>query len=148
MKVILVKDIAKMGLAGSVIKVADGYARNYLLPKKLVILATKNNLAKIETIKKKAELEKLEIENHFKALALKINEITLKFTRKADENDHLFGSVSENDIVKSLAEKGIEIHKSVVDIQKHLKEIGSFDVQIAFSSEITANLKVNIEKEL
>ncbi len=147
MKVILVKDIAKMGLAGSVIKVADGYARNYLLPKKLVILATKNNLAKIETIKKKAELEKLEIENHFKALALKINDITLKFTRKADENDHLFGSVSENDIVKSLAEKGIEIHKSVVDIQKHLKEIGSFEVQIAFSSEITANLKVNIEKE-
>jgi len=147
MKVILVKDIAKMGLAGSVIKVADGYARNYLLPKKLVILATKNNLAKIETIKKKAELEKLEIENHFKALALKINDITLKFTRKADENDHLFGSVSENDIVKSLAEKGIEIHKSVVDIQKHLKEIGSFDVQIAFSLEITANLKVNIEKE-
>lgn len=147
MKVILVKDIAKMGLAGSVIKVADGYARNYLLPKKLVILATKNNLAKIETIKKKAELEKLEIENHFKALALKINDITLKFTRKADENDHLFGSVSENDIVKSLAEKGIEIHKSVVDIQKHLKEIGSFEVKIAFSSEITANLKVNIEKE-
>ena len=147
MKVILVKDIAKMGLAGSVIKVADGYARNYLLPKKIVILATKNNLAKIETIKKKAELEKLEIENHFKALALKINDITLKFTRKADENDHLFGSVSENDIVKSLAEKGIEIHKSVVDIQKHLKEIGSFVVQIAFSSEITANLKVNIEKE-
>ncbi|MCK4312951.1 MAG: 50S ribosomal protein L9 [Candidatus Cloacimonetes bacterium] len=147
MKVILVKDIAKMGLAGSVIKVADGYARNYLLPKKLVILATKSNLAKIETIKKKAELEKLEIENHFKALALKINETTLTFTRKADENEHLFGSVSENDIVKSLAEKGIEIHKSVVDIQKHLKEIGSFDVQIAFSSEITANLKVNIEKE-
>ena len=147
MKVILVKDIAKMGLAGSVIKVADGYARNFLLPKKLVILVTKNNLAKIETIKKKAELEKLEIENHFKALALKINDITLKFTRKADENDHLFGSVSENDIVKSLAEKGIEIHKSVVDIQKHLKEIGSFDVQIAFSLEITANLKVNIEKE-
>ena len=147
MKVILVKDIAKMGLAGSVIKVADGYARNYLLPKKLVILATKNNLAKIETIKKKAELEKLEIENHFKALALKISDTTLRFTRKADENDHLFGSVSENDIVKSLAEKGIEIHKSVVDIQKHLKEIGSFEVKIAFSSEITANLKVNIEKE-
>ena len=147
MKVILVKDIAKMGLAGSVIKVAVGYARNYLLPKKLVILATKNNLAKIETIKKKAELEKLEIENHFKALALKISDTTLTFTRKADENDHLFGSVSENDIVKSLAEKGIEIHKSVVDIQKHLKEIGSFEVKIAFSSEITANLKVNIEKE-
>ena len=56
-----------------------------------------------------ADIRQLEIENHFKALALKINDITLKFTRKADENDHLFGSVSENDIVKSLAEKGIEI---------------------------------------
>ncbi len=147
MKVILVKDIAKMGLAGSVIKVADGHARNYLLPKKLVISATKSNLSKIENIKKKAELEKLEIENHLKALALKINDTMLTFTRKADENDHLFGSVSENDIVNSLAEKGIEIHKSAVNIQKHLKEIGSFDVQIVFSSEITANLKINIEKE-
>ena len=147
MKVILVKDIAKMGLAGSVIKVADGHARNYLLPQKLVILATKSNLSKIENIKKKAELEKLEIENRFKALAFKINETTLTFTRKADENDHLFGSVSENDVVNSLAEKGIEIHKSAVNIQKHLKEIGSFDVQIVFSSEITANLKINVEKE-
>ena len=112
-----------------------------------MISATKSNLSKIENIKKKAELEKLEIENHLKALALKINDTMLTFTRKADENDHLFGSVSENDIVNSLAEKGIEIHKSAVNIQKHLKEIGSFDVQIVFSSEITANLKINIEKE-
>ena len=147
MKVILVKDIEKLGLAGSVIKVADGYARNYLLPEKLVVLATKSNLAKIETIKKKAELKKLEIENHYKALALKIDDVTLTFKRKADESNHLFGSVSESDIVKSLAEHGIEIHKSTVHIQKHLKEIGSYDVQIVFSSQVTTALKINIEKE-
>ena len=147
MKIILIKDINKLGEPGSVVNVADGYARNFLLPKKLAIIATPKNLVKVEAIKKQAELAKLEIENKYKALALRIKDVELVFTRKADENNHLFGSVSEKDISEALAEKGIEIHRSVVNIEKHLKEIGSFEVPIVFTSEITANLKVNINKE-
>ena len=147
MKIILIKDINKLGEPGSVVNVADGYARNFLLPKKLAIIATSKNLAKVETIKKQAELAKLEIENKYKALALRIKDVELIFTRKADENGHLFGSVSEKDISETLAEKGIEIHRSVVNIEKHLKEIGSFEVPIVFTSEITASLKVVINKE-
>lgn len=147
MKIILIKDINKLGEPGSVVNVADGYARNFLLPKKLAIIATSKNLAKVEAIKKQAELAKLEIENKYKALALRIKDVELIFTRKADENGHLFGSVSEKDISETLAEKGIEIHRSVVNIEKHLKEIGSFEVPIVFTSEITASLKVVINKE-
>ncbi|MBN1948809.1 MAG: 50S ribosomal protein L9 [Candidatus Cloacimonetes bacterium] len=147
MKIILTKDIKKVGEAGAVLNVADGYARNYLLPQKLAILANKNNLSKVEQIKKEAELAKLEIENKFKALALKMTDVELSFTRKADENGHLFGSVSDNDIVKALAEKDIEIHRSHVVLEKHLKEIGAHEVTIAFTSEITTTLKVKIENE-
>ncbi|MBN1327741.1 MAG: 50S ribosomal protein L9 [Candidatus Cloacimonetes bacterium] len=147
MKIILTKDMVKLGEAGSVINVAEGYARNYLLPQKIAVPASKPNLAKIEAIKKQAELERLEIENHYKALVLKLENVELTFSRKADENDHLFGSVSEIDIVNALGEKEIEIHKSHVSIEKHLKEIGSFEVPIVFTQEIQTQLKVKIEKE-
>lgn len=147
MKIILTKDIKKIGNAGEVIKVADGFARNYLLPRKLAIVATKNNISRIEIIKKEAELARLEVENKYKAIALKLADVELSFVRKADENGHLFGSVSENDIAKSLEDMELEVHKSNVNLEKHLKEIGSFDVEIAFTTDITANIKVNIENE-
>lgn len=147
MKIILTKEIQKLGTAGSVVNVADGFARNYLLPQKMAIPATKKNLAKVEEIKKVAEAEKLALENEYNATVQKLNEVSLTFIRKADENDHLFGSVSENDIVKSLAEKEIELSKSFVKLEKNLKDIGSFEVDIEFTSNIKTVLKVNIEKE-
>lgn len=148
MKVILAKDINSLGEAGSVVKVADGYARNYLLPKKLAILATSYNLSKVEAIKKQAEAERLALENKYNAIVQQINDLgEISFQRKADENEHLFGSVSEVDITHALQEKEIEIQRSFVNMEKHLKEIGSFDVEIAFTTEIKTTLKVNIEKE-
>lgn len=147
MKVILTKDKKKLGEAGSIVKVANGFARNYLLPQKLAIPATKYNLSRVEAIKKEADAEKLALENEYNALVQKIDEVTLTFKRKADENEHLFGSVSETDIVNALTDKEIEIHKSFVNMQKHLKEIGSFEVEIEFSTKIKTVLKVNIEKE-
>ena len=147
MKIILIKDIIKLGEAGSVVKVADGYARNYLIPEKIAILASKGNLKKIEDIKKQAEIEKLEIENKYKALVLKLADVELQFIRKSDENGHLFGSVSEGDIVNALEEKEIEIHKSHIALEKHLKEIGSFEVPINFTTEITTSLQVKIDSE-
>ncbi|MFC1887915.1 50S ribosomal protein L9 [Candidatus Cloacimonadota bacterium] len=147
MKIILTKEIKKLGSAGDLVNVADGYARNYLLPRKFAIIATKNNINKIESIKKEAEIAKLEIENKYKAIALKLADVELSFVRKADENGHLFGSVSEIDIANALEEKELEVHKSNVNLSKHLKELGSFDVEILFTTEITANIKVNIENE-
>lgn len=148
MKVILAKDIKKLGEAGSIVKVANGYARNYLFPQNIAIPATSKNINRIEDIKKKAEEEKLAMHSEYLAMANQITKVKqLTFLRKADENDHLFGSVSENDIIKALAEKEINIHRTNVIMDKHLKELGSFDVEIEFSSEIKVTLKVNVEKE-
>lgn len=147
MKIILTKDITKLGVAGSVVTVKDGYARNYLLPQGFAILATAYNLTKVEEIKKVADQERLERENVLKAFAAKIDGTELTFLRKVDENEHLFGSVSENDIVQALAEKDIDVHKSTVKIDKHLKELGEFDVVVALTQDITATLKVKIDKE-
>ena len=147
MKVILTKDIKALGEAGKLVKVKSGYARNYLLPNGFAIPANQKNLSKIEEIKKQAAEEKLILHSQYQEIINKIEGVELTFVRKADENDHLFGSVSENDIVKSLAEKEIGIHKADVIIEKHLKEVGTFDVEISFTSELKTTVKVNIEIE-
>lgn len=147
MKIILLKDIHKLGLAGDIVKVANGYARNYLLPKNFAILATKGNVVKVEKIKQEAEKERVIIRTEQKELAEKMNDIILTFKRKIDENEHLYGSVSEVDIQKELKNMGFEISKSNIKMEKHIKELGSFDVEIALTSDIRSKIKVNVEKE-
>ena len=147
MKVILIKDIEKLGVAGDFVKVADGYARNYLLPKNLVIPASKYNMAKVEKIKKEALEEKIALTQEHKLLAEKINNIELVFNKKADENGHLYGSVAENDIVDALKNENILIHKSNVKMEKHIKELGDVEVVIDLSSEVSANVKVKVVQE-
>lgn len=147
MKVILKKDISKKGKAGDVVNVADGYARNYLLPNGFAIIANEYNLSKVEAIQKEAELARLELESKYKALVQQIAGTNITFTRKADENDHLFGSVSQNDVAEALAEKEIDVHRSFINMTTHLKNIGEFQVEINFPGDINASLKVIIEKE-
>jgi len=147
MKIILLKDIYKVGKAGDVVKVANGYARNYLLPKKFAILATKLNLKKIEKIKEEAEKERVKLITEQKILAEKIQDLILTFKRKTDENGHLYGSVSEVDIAKALNEKGFDIKKSQIKMEKHFKELGEYEVEVALASDIKSTVKVIIEKD-
>jgi len=147
MKIILLRDIHKLGLAGDIVKVANGYARNYLLPKNFAILATKGNVLKVEKIKQEAEKERTVIKTEQKELAEKMNVIILTFKRKIDENEHLYGSVSEVDIQKELKNAGFDVSKSNIKMEKHIKELGSFDVEIALTSDIRSKIKVNVEKE-
>ncbi|NQT64775.1 MAG: 50S ribosomal protein L9 [FCB group bacterium] len=147
MNVILTKDIKALGEAGKLVKVKPGYARNYLLPNGFAIHASPKNLTKIVVIKKQAADEKLALYGKYKEVIKKIEGVELTFVRKADENNHLFGSVSENDIVKALAEKEIEIHKADVTMEKHLKEVGTFEVEISFTSELKTSVKVNVDVE-
>jgi len=146
-RVILLESIEKLGKVGSVVKVADGYARNFLIPRNYAVIADKKNLQKIEAIKLVAEKKELEHINALKALAQKIEGIELVYQRKADENDHLYGSVSDVDIVQSLKEKGFEIHKSMIRGEKHIKALGDYDVGIHLASDVDANIKVIVENE-
>jgi len=147
MKIILVNDIKGLGKGGEVVNVKNGYARNYLLPQKLAIVANEYNLTKIETLVKEAEIERSALESKYKAAAIQLKGMELVFNRKADEHNHLFGSVSEQDVADALVAKGVEVHKTYILMDSHIKEIGSYNVKIQFTNEITADIKINVEKE-
>lgn len=147
MKIIMIEDIEKVGEAGEVIEVADGFARNYLLPKKFAIPATKTTLKKVESIKKEAEEKRLETMNHYKALAAKLEGKELTFLRKADENGHLYGSVSEKDIYETINEKGFDIDKKMIVLDKHLKEVGNYDIKLNLTKDVNTQISIKIEEE-
>jgi large subunit ribosomal protein L9 len=145
MEVILKEDINKLGHRGDVVKVADGYGRNYLLPGKLAIEATAANKAVIEQMKGSAirKLAKEKIESE--ALLKQLEAVELVFERKVGENDHLFGSVTSGDIAQQLAEKGYTIDRRKISLEEPLKSLGEFHVPIKLHREVTAHLKVTIK---
>jgi large subunit ribosomal protein L9 len=147
MEVILIKDVPKLGKAGDVVKVKDGYARNYLIPKGLAILANQKTIKALENQRKiilaKAERERKKLES----LAEKLEGISLTVYRKTVEDDRIFGSVSLIDIVNMLKEKGIEIEKSQVLLEEPIKKLGTFEVPIKLSSDKIVNIKVEVLEE-
>ena len=147
MKLILIKDVKDLGMAGTIVTVKNGYGRNYLLPQKFAVMATRDALKKIEAIKADAEkVRNIKLEEN-KAKLEKISVMTLTYNRKADENGNLYGSVTEFDIVESIKEKGVEINKNNVNIEKHIKEIGDSEVEVNFGSDLTTTVKVSVVKE-
>jgi large subunit ribosomal protein L9 len=147
MEVILKEDVPKLGHRGDVIKVAEGYGRNYLLPRKLAIEATAANKAVIEQMKqaavRRSAVEKADSENLAKQLAA----VSLTFRRKAGEKDHLFGSVTSSDIAEALEHKGFNIDRRKIQLNEPLKSIGEFDVAIRLHREVISHIKVVVEKE-
>ena len=145
MEVILKEDINKLGNRGDVVKVADGYGRNYLLPGKLAIEATPNNKAVIEQMKgssiRKLAKEKIESEE----LSRQLEAVELVFERKVGENDHLFGSVTSGDIAHQLEEKGYTIDRRKISLEEPLKTLGEFHVPIKLHREVTTHLKVTVK---
>jgi large subunit ribosomal protein L9 len=147
MEVILKEDVPKLGHRGDVVKVAEGYGRNYLLPRKLAIEATAGNKAVIEQMKQSAvrrsAIEKADSE----ALSKQLEAVTLTFARKAGEKDHLFGSVTSSDIAEALEQKGFNIDRRKIQLHEPLKSIGDFDVPIRLHRDVTSRIKVTVEKE-
>ena len=145
MEVILKEDVNKLGHRGDVVKVADGYGRNYLLPEKLAIEATANNKAVIEQMKhsavRKLAKEKIESEE----LSKQLEAVELVFERKVGEHDHLFGSVTSGDIAQQLAEKGFTIDRRKISLEEPLKTLGEFHVPIKLHREVTSHLKVTVK---
>lgn len=147
MLVILKENVENLGRIGDVVKVTDGYARNFLIPRKMVVPANENNIAAIEHQKKmldkKRKAEKLSAEE----LAKKISGFTCNISRKVGEKDKLFGSVSTNDIADALKAGGIEIEKRSIHIKEPIKALGVHTVEIKLLPEVTTNLKVWVVKE-
>jgi large subunit ribosomal protein L9 len=147
MEVILIRDVPKLGKAGDVVKVKDGYARNYLIPKGLAILANQKTIKALEN-QRKVILAKVERERKkLESLAEKLEGISLTVYRKTIEEDRIFGSVSPIDIVNILKERGIEIEKSQVTLEEPIKRLGTFEVPIKLSSDKIINIKVEVLEE-
>ncbi|MGO9210512.1 MAG: 50S ribosomal protein L9 [Terriglobales bacterium] len=147
MEVILKEDVPKLGTRGDVVKVAEGYGRNFLLPRKLAIEATRGNRAVIEQMKqaalRRAATDKAEAEAQAKLLEA----VTLSFTRKAGEKDQLFGSVTASDIGAALEAKGYAIDRRKIHLDEPLKHIGEFKVPIRLYKGVEATVKVLVDKE-
>jgi large subunit ribosomal protein L9 len=145
MEVILKEDVNKLGHRGDVVKVADGYGRNYLLPGKLAIEANAANKAVVEQMKnsavRKSAKEKIEAE----ALSTKLGEVELVFERKVGDNDHLFGSVTSGDIAHQLEAQGFVIDRRKISLEEPLKSLGEFHVPIKLHREITTHVKVTVK---
>lgn len=147
MKIILTEDINKLGLAGDVVNVANGFARNYLLPQKKAILATPQNLKKAEAIKVEGEEKRKVVIAKIEELAKSINGTKIDFLRKTDERGNMFGSVSEIDIAAALKEKGFDVHKAAVKLDKHIKELGEFAIAIEFNYGVKAEITITVASE-
>ena len=147
MEVILREDVDKLGRRGEVVKVAEGYGRNYLLPRGLAMVVNEANKAMIEK-EKKALLARLAKEKaEFQAVADRIGSIRFVAPRKVGENDVLYGSVTSGDIAEFLKAKGIELDKRKVQLEEPIKKLGDHEVHIKLHPEVTATLKVLVSKE-
>jgi large subunit ribosomal protein L9 len=147
MQIILREDIDKLGHRGDVVTVKPGYARNYLLPRKLAVEATEGNLKAIERIRGAlAKKTATELEAAQRQAEL-LNLVALKFTRKTGENDQMFGSVTTADIAEGLAAEGFKIDKRQVQLAEPIKIIGESQVTIKVFRDVTAQIKVTVEKE-
>jgi len=147
MEVILKEDVAKLGSRGDVVRVAEGYGRNYLLPKKLAIEATAANRAVIEQMKAAAVRRAAREQGDAQALAQQVAGVTLNFTRKSGEHDQLFGSVTSVDIARELEQQGLNIDRRKIQLDEPLKHVGEFNVAIKLHKDVTVPVKVVISKQ-
>ena len=147
MEVILREHVEKLGRRGDIVKVAEGYARNYLLPRKLALAVTEANKRQIDREKKVAEVRELEEKSAAEAVAQRLGQLEIEIARRVGENDTLYGSVTSADIAHALAAKGFEIDKKKIQLADPLKAIGESSVPVRIHRDVTAQVKVKVVPE-
>jgi large subunit ribosomal protein L9 len=147
MQIILQEDVEKLGHRGDVVTVKPGYARNFLLPRKLAIEATTGNMKALERIRTALSKKTATELDAAQKQAELLNAVSLKFTRKTGENDQMFGSVTAADIAEALAAQGFKIDKRQVHLTDPIKMIGDYSVTIKVFRDVTASIKAHVEKE-
>jgi large subunit ribosomal protein L9 len=148
MEVILKEDVPKLGNRGDVVKVAEGYGRNYLLPKKLAIKASAANKAVIEQMKASAVRRSVKEKGDADALAKQFEGVSLHFTRRAGENDQLFGSVTTSDVAHELEARGFNVDRRKIEVDHPMKSVGEYTIHIRLHREVSAPVKVTVTKEV
>ena len=147
MEVILREHVDNLGRRGEVVKVADGYARNYLLPRKLALLATESNKKQIERERAKFEAREAEERKVSEAIAERIGNVEIEISRKVGETEALYGSVTSADIAEALQQKGFDVDRRKLQLHEPIKKTGEFDVPLKLHREVTTVVKVKVVAE-
>lgn len=147
MEVILREHVDNLGRRGEVVKVAPGYARNYLLPRKLALAVTEANKRQIERERAAAEARDAEEKMQAEALGLRVSQTEVEIGRRVGENDTLYGSVTSADIAQALLAKGFEIEKRKIQLAEPIKALGEFTVAIKVHRDVVSQVKVKVVPE-
>jgi large subunit ribosomal protein L9 len=147
MKIILKQDVDELGLEGDIIQVANGYGRNYLIPKGIALEATPQNKKAFELQRKKIEVRRVKAREEAENLKLKVEGIEITLLQKAGEEGKLYGSVTSMDIASGLEKQGIVIDRRKILLEKPIKTLGEFEVPVKIYPEITAAIKVVVAPE-
>jgi len=147
MEIILRDHVEHVGRRGEVVKVADGYARNYLLPRKLALLATEANKKRVERERKLVEARESEERGAAEAVGARIAALEITITRKVGENDQLYGSVTNGDIAEAMKAQGFEIDRRKILLPDPLKALGETMVPVKLHRDVTVQVKVTVGKD-
>ena len=147
MKVLLCEDVSKLGFFGDVVEVAEGYARNYLLPEGLAIVPTETNLKSLSEEKAKRAEQRIREQKRLEAAAEKVRGAEAVIAARANEQGHLFGSITERDIADNLRAQGFEVADEVVALVEHIKEVGTHTVNLKFTANLVIPVSVTVVAE-
>src|SRR5262245_34025101 len=147
MEIILREHVDNLGRRGEIVKVADGYARNFLLPRKLALLATEGNKRQIERERVKFEAKELEEKKVAEAVAVRLTGLEVVIARKVGETEALYGSVTSADIAEALLAKGFDIERRKLQLAEPIKRIGEVDVPVKLHREVSSSIKVKVVPE-
>jgi large subunit ribosomal protein L9 len=147
MEVILREDVEKIGARGAVVKVADGYARNFLLPKRLAVRATDSNKKIVEQEREAYVRREAKDVSESEDLAKLLTGVTLTFRHKVGENNHLFGSVTAKDIADALEAQKFHIERRKVQLDEPIRTVGEYEVTVRLHRDVTTQIKVLVEPE-
>ena len=147
MKLILREDVYNLGKSGEVVTVKDGYARNYLLPRNLAMLASAANVRQLDHEKQVIELRQQKMKGAAEEQSKKIGAVSVKITRKVGDQDKLFGSVTALDIAEGLAKAGHKIDRRLIHLPEPIKTVGQFDVELRLHRDVITKIKVEVAGE-
>jgi large subunit ribosomal protein L9 len=147
MEVILIKDVEKIGKTGAVVKVKDGFARNYLIPNGMALLVTDGNLKKLQEEKQKKAAQAEKAKNEALALKERLAGLSLTIAAISQDDEKLYGSILSPDVALVLKEEGFDIDKSLIELTEPIKKLGIYEVSVKLHPEVTAQLKIWIVKK-
>lgn len=147
MEIILSQDIPKLGKTGEVVKVKEGYARNFLLPRKMAWVATPANLKKIEQMEKKRKVQYEHQKADAEGLAEKLNKLSCTVSVEVNDLERLYGAVTETDILKAIEVEGFQVERRQIIIEKPIEELGIFEVGIKLHPDVTAKIRLWVTKK-